>query len=190
MQVMNMLNTKYFILHNPQTGKPVAQMNPAAFGPCWLVKGIKYVANGKDEMKALDSTNLRDTAVVQIKFKATVGVDPIYDSTASIKLIENKNDLIQYEFKANTNQFAVLSEIYYSKGWDAYVDGKQAEIIKTNYALRGLSIPAGSHKIELKFEPKSYAIGDTINLISSLLIYLIVFGGLFMAWKKSRLASV
>ncbi len=186
MQVLNMLNTKYFIMQNPQTGAPVAQMNPGAFGPAWLVKGIKYVADGKEEMKALDSTDLRDTAVVQTKFKTFISNEPVYDSAAGIHLIENKNDIINYESRANSNQFAVFSEVYYSKGWNAFIDGKKAEIVKTNYALRGLTIPAGTHKIEFRFEPQSYKTGDTIAFIASLLAYLIVFGGLFMAWKKSR----
>ncbi|NCU04764.1 MAG: YfhO family protein [Chitinophagaceae bacterium] len=188
MQVLNMLNTKYVIVANPQTGQPVAQQNPGAFGPVWFVKGIKYVADGKEEMAALDSTNLRDTAVVQTKFKSSIPAAPVADSTASIQLIENKNDIINYESNAATNQFAVFSEIYYTAGWNAYIDGKQAQIVKTNYALRGLAIPAGKHKIELRFEPKSYKLGDTLLLISSLLVYLIVLGGLFMAWKTSKQA--
>lgn len=188
MQVLNMLNTKYVIVANPQTGQPVAQQNPGAFGPVWFVKGIKYVADGKEEMAALDSTNLRDTAVVQTKFKSLIPSAPIADSTASIQLIENKNDIINYESNATTNQFAVFSEIYYTAGWNAYIDEKPAQIVKTNYALRGLAVPAGKHKIELRFEPKSYKLGDTLALISSLLVYLIVLGGLFMAWKTSKQA--
>lgn len=188
MRVLNMLNTKYFILQNPQTGQPVAQINPEAYGPCWFVKGIKYVANGKEEMKALDSTDLKDTAVVQTKFKSFIPNAPVYDSAASIKLIENKNDIINYESQANSNQFAVLSEVYYPRGWSAYIDGKQTEIIKTNYALRGIAVPAGTHKIELRFEPASYKLGDTINFIAALLTYLIVLGGLFMAWKSTKQA--
>lgn len=188
LQVLNMLNTKYFIVQNPQNGQPAAQINPGNFGPCWLVKGIKYVENGKEEMKALDSTNLRDTAVVQVKFKSFIPNAPVYDSAASIQLIENKNDIINYESKAGSNQFAVFSEIYYTAGWNAFIDGKKAEIVKTNYALRGLAIPAGTHKIEFRFEPYSYKLGDQLDLIAAILTYLIVFGGLFMAWKTSKQA--
>ena len=188
MQVLNMLNTKYFIVQNPQNGQPVAQMNPENFGPCWLVKGIKYVENGKEEMRALDSTDLRDTAVVQVKFKSLIPNAPVYDSASSIKLIENKNDIINYESQANSNQFAVFSEVYYTAGWNAFIDGKKSEIVKTNYALRGLAIPAGTHKIEFRFEPYSYKLGDRLDLIAAILTYLIVFGGLFMAWKTSKQA--
>lgn len=185
MQVMNMLNTKYFILPNPQNGKPVAQFNPSAFGPCWLAKEVLFVADGKAEMTALDSVNLRDTAVVQSKFKSEITL-PVTDSTAIIRLIENKNDLIKYESLSSTPQFAVFSEIWYDRGWKAFVDGKQVPIIKTNYALRGLSLPAGNHKIEFRFEPEVYAIGNTLVLVCSLLTYLLVLGGIFMHIRSGK----
>ena len=92
MRVFNMLNTKYFIVQNPQTGKPVAQLNPEAYGNCWLVKGIKYVNNANEEMTALDSTDLKDTAVVEKVFQSQIKQSPVYDSTASIKLLQNLND--------------------------------------------------------------------------------------------------
>ena len=183
MQVLNMLNTKYFILPNPQTGKPVAQLNPGAFGPCWLVKGVQFVPDGKAEMRALDSVNLRDTAVVQVKFQKDIGL-PVPDSTATIRLLENKNDIIHYESKASTPQFAVFSEIWYDRGWKAFVDGKEVPIIKTNYALRGLSLPAGSHKVEFRFEPKAYETGNMLVLICSLLTYVVVLGGLFLHFRS------
>jgi Bacterial membrane protein YfhO len=186
MQVLNMLNTKYFIVQNPQNGQPIAQMNPGAFGPAWLVKYVHFVADGKEEMKALDSLNLRDSAIVQTKFKTAVGNQPGIDSAASINLIENKNDYILYESSSSANQFAVFSEVYYPRGWSAFIDGKKAEIIKTNYALRGLALTPGKHKIEFKFEPKAYIIGDKITMVSSILAYLILFGSLFMAWRSGN----
>jgi hypothetical protein len=189
MQVLNMLNTKYFIFQNPQTGKPIAQQNPEAFGPCWLVKGIKYVANGKEEMSALDSTNLRDTAVIQTRFKEKAGPQPVYDSSAFVKLVENRNDVIVYNTSAATNQFAVLSEIYYSAGWNAYIDGKKTDYVKTNYALRGIAVPAGNHKLEFKFEPQSYKTGNLLMLIGTILIFVCVVGGLFMEWKQQKKAA-
>ncbi|MEJ8818952.1 YfhO family protein [Lacibacter sp. H407] len=189
MQVLNMLNTKYFIVQNPQNGQRIAQMNPAAFGPVWFVKAIKYVADGREEMKALDSTNLRDTAVVQTKFKANIGSEPVADSTATIRLIENKNDYILYESSAAANQYAVFSEVYYPRGWKAFIDGKEVPIVKTNYALRGLPVPAGKHKIELKFEPRSYELGNSITMYASLLAFLLLFGSLFMEWRSSRKAD-
>lgn len=184
MQVLNMLNAKYVILRNPQTDDMVAQQNPEAFGPCWLVKGIKYVNNGKEEMNALDNTSLKDTAVVQVKFKSNIPANPVADSTARLNFIFNKNDSIRYNSLANAPQFAVFSEVYYDRGWKAYIDNKNAPIIKTNYALRGLFIPAGKHDIVFRFEPESYRTGNMISLICTILLYLIIGGSLYLYWKK------
>ena len=107
------------------------------------------------EMKALDSTNLKDTAVVEKIFKDRIAFFPQKDSTASIRLIENLNDQISYQFKSKTNQFAVFSEIYYDKGWNASIDGKPTPYCKVNYVLRGMAVPAGEHTIEFRFEPKT-----------------------------------
>ena len=172
MQVFNMLNTKYFIVQNPQTGKPVAQLNPDAFGNAWLVKGIKYVANANEEMQALDSTDLKDTAVVEKKYQSQIKQLPVPDSSAFIKLKQNLNDKIDYTYHSKTPQFAVLSEVYYPLGWDAYIDGQKADYVKTNYILRGMYVPAGDHQIEFRFEPKSFTTGRTITIIANIIVFL------------------
>ena len=184
MQVFNMLNTKYFIVQNPQTGKPVAQLNPSAFGNAWLVKGIKYVNNANEEMQALDSTDLKDTAVVDKKYQTLIKQAPVPDSTASITLKQNLNDKIDYTFKSSSPQFAVLSEVYYPLGWNAYIDGKKTDYVKTDYVLRGMYLPAGNHEIEFRFEPKSYSIGRTITIIANLLVMLALLFAIGLAIRK------
>lgn len=186
-QVLNMLNTRYLILPG-NNGQPYAQENPYAYGNCWLVKGIKFVNSPNNEMLALDSTNLRDTAVVNESFKGAIKQMPQYDSTASIKLKNRQNDSISYSFNAATPQFAVFSEIYYTGGWNAYIDGQKTDYVKVNYVLRGLAIPAGSHTIDFKFEPSSYYTGRTITIWSTLLIYLSVLLALAL-WFRNRRSS-
>jgi len=186
MQVFNMMNTKYFIIANPQNGQPMAQMNPGAFGPAWFVKGIHFVKDGKEEMKALDSINLKDTAIVQEKFRSLITEMPVPDSAAVISLVENRNDDIIYQSQSATPQFAVFSEIYYPAGWKAFIDGKETKIIKTNYALRGISVPTGRHSITFKFAPRSYKLGNTLVLWSSLIVYLILLAGAYLLWRKKR----
>lgn len=174
MKVFDMLNTKYFIVQDPQTGKPVAQLNPGAFGNCWLVKGIKYVDNADQEMAALDSTKLRDTAVVENKFKGQITSPPKYDSIGYIKLVQNLNDKIDYRFSSAAPEFAVFSEIYYPEGWNVYIDGDKANYVKTDYLLRGMYIPAGNHEIEWRFEPKSFIHGRWISIIANILVALLI----------------
>jgi hypothetical protein len=174
MQVFDMLNTKYFIVQDPQTGKPEARLNPGAFGNCWLVKGIKYVDNADQEMAALDSTDLRDTAVVENKFKGQITLAPQYDSIGYIKLVQNVNDKIDYRFSSAKPSFAVFSEVYYPEGWNVYIDGDKANYVKTDYVLRGMYIPAGNHEIEWRFEPKSFIHGRLISIIANILVALLI----------------
>ncbi len=186
MRVFNMLNTKYFIVQNPQTGKPVAQLNPGAFGNAWLVKGIKYVDNANEEMQSLDSTDLRDTAVVEKKYQGQIKQAPAPDSSAYIKLKQNLNDKIDYTYHSTSPQFAVLSEIYYPVGWNAFIDGQKADYVKTNYLLRGMDLPAGDHEIEFRFEPKSYSNGRTITIIANSLVFLSIIIAIIYYARKRR----
>ncbi len=184
MMVFNMLNTKYFIQRNPANGQSEANLNPGAFGPCWLVKNVHFVKDGNDEMKALDSINVRDTAIVQQKFEKLIPAQPQYDSAASIKMIEDLYEKISYRFSAKSSQFAVFSEVYYDKGWNVYVDGVKKDYCRVDYILRGMSLEAGDHTIEFRFEPASYKLGNTITIICSLAVYLLVIAAIVAEWRK------
>jgi hypothetical protein len=184
LQVFNMLNTKYFIMSNPQDRQPVAQQNPGALGPVWFVKTIKYVNNADEEMSALDTFEPEDTAVIDKREQPKVTFTPVFDSSATIQLVENLNDKITYTSKANSNQFAVFSEVYYPNGWKAFIDNKPVEIVKVNYVLRGLPVPAGNHTIEFRFEPRAYIIGDTVSLIIGIASILLLLAGAWWEWKQ------
>ena len=184
-QILNMLNTKYLIATNPQNGQQTLIPNPNAYGPCWLVKQVQLIKDPVEEIQAIGVTNLKDTAIVQQSFSADV-VQPQWDSTATITLSKFDNDAIEYSFHAATPQFAVLSEVYYPYGWNAYIDGRKVNYVKTNYVLRGISIPAGKHTVKFVFEPTSYKTGSTISFVGSFLVTIFVLGGLFMSWRKDR----
>ena len=184
MRVYDMLDTKYFIVQGQQG--PEVQQNPNAMGAAWFVKHVHYVPNAAAEMKSLDSLNLRDTAIVQDTFKAQIAAAPQFDSAASIKLTKYDNDILEYAISTKTPQFAVLSEIYYSRGWNAYADGKPVPIVKTDYVLRGVSIPANTQKLELKFEPESYKTGRMVTTVAGFAILLAVAIGLFMDVRKKK----
>jgi uncharacterized membrane protein YfhO len=111
------------------------------------------------------------------------GVQPKRDSTDFIKLNSYlPNDLV-YTSKTSSPQFAVFSEIYYKDGWDAFIDGKPTDYIRVNYILRAMAIPAGTHTIEFKFEPKEFAIGEKVSLASSLLL---IVGCVFLLFQQFR----
>jgi hypothetical protein len=186
MPVLNMLNTKYVITGDKQSGKNIAQTNPDALGPVWFVKGIQFVNTPAAAMKALDNLNPKDTAVVVEDNKSKIPFTPQPDSSASIRLLKNDNDYIEYQSNSATNQFAVFSEIYYDRGWTAFINGKEAPIVQTNYVLRGLAVPAGQHKITFEFKPASYYTSNKVAIIASVLIWLSLIAAIATYYSLKR----
>ena len=177
MGVLNMLNTKYFILPSKNKQQASAQINPNALGNAWFVKKYKIVADADSEIAALSNFKPATELIVDKRFKKQVeGFTYKNDSLANIKLIKyNPNDL-KYISNSKVDQLAVFSEIYYDKGWDAFIDGKLSPYFRANYVLRAMKVPAGKHTIEFKFEPKSYVIGNNISLASSSILILLLIG--------------
>lgn len=184
--VLNMLNTKYVIV--PAKDQSFAIPNPQANGNAWFVKNIKTVANADSEIVALYGLNTKRDAVIQQKNKEITPVASSYNTDGKITLQSYKPNYLVYETDSKDKGFAVFSEIYYPKGWDAYIDGRLTPHTCVNYVLRGMEIPSGKHKVEFKFEPKAYKTGNTIAMIGSILVLIAVGGGLFFATKKKELA--
>lgn len=188
--ILDMLNTKYLVQKSAVGQTTAYQQRATALGPVWFVKAIRYVKDAREEINALDNFNPADTAIVQQSFKSSIPFEPQFDSSATIRLIKNDNDVINYTSASATNQFAVFSEIYYASGWKAFIDGKEAPIVKVNYVLRGLAVPAGNHNIEFRFEPRGYYRGRMITSIFTILLLLVVAVGIFMEWRKTRQAGL
>ncbi|MDW8297430.1 MAG: hypothetical protein RMJ97_11170, partial [Raineya sp.] len=186
--VIDMLNVKYFIVPL-QGGKNVAIQNPDALGAAWVVREYKMVENADEELKALKNFNPRKTAVIR-KQAGTEKLQSIrWDSLAKVRLVKHSPNEMAYEFEANSPQMVVFSEIYYrmgESGWQAYLDDKPADYLKVNYALRGMIVPAGKHTIHFRFEPKVYHEGEKLALLSSILMILLLLGGIFYAWKLKK----
>jgi hypothetical protein len=180
--VLNMLNTKY-VINKGQQGE-VVQQNPGNLGACWFVKQIAFVKDDAAVMKALDNNNPADSAIVETSEKSKIAFMPVADSTAKIQLIKNDNDIITYTSRNNSNQFAVFSEIYYDRGWKAYIDNKEAPIVRTDYVLRGLAVPAGNHSIRFEFKPASFYNSEKIAIIASAIIWLLLGGTAFLIIRR------
>ncbi len=187
MHVLNMLNTKYFIVKDPQTGEPVPQLNPGACGAAWPVHEIRIVANADSEITALTDFDPLMTVIVDKRYENEIGgFKPGVDSSASIKMTAYAPNHLEYDYQAASEQLIVFSEIYYDKGWNAYIDGRQSPYFRANYVLRAMLVPPGHHKIEYKFEPAVYATGERVSLASSALLLLLFGAMLFMEFKKPQ----
>ncbi len=186
--VLQMLNTKYVITEG-QDKQPRAQRFPG-LGNAWFVKEIKWAKNADEEMAGLTNFDPKNTAVVDERYKKDVPDNAIgNDSAALIKLKEYTPNKVSYFYNANTSQVAVFSEIYYdgNKGWNSYLDGKLVLHFRADYVLRAMALPAGSHQIEFKFEPKSVVLGNKIAYAGSFLLFAFVLSTLgFAGYRKLK----
>jgi uncharacterized membrane protein YfhO len=164
-----MLNTKYIIL-DPSVQ---ALQNPYHYGNVWFANEVRFAQNADEEIQLLSDIN-KNSAIIREDNRRLVQESYDYDSLASIQLEIYRPNFLVYHSNTTKKQLAVFSEIYYNDGWKAYLDGKQVEIIKTNYLLRAIEVPEGIHKIEFKFEPESYYLGQKIGYIGSIIIILFV----------------
>ena len=162
-QVLNMLNTKYFIFPAGQQGQTVPIENPYTFGNAWFIDKIQYVNNANEEIDAIGQVDLQQTAIVDSKFKeALKGVNEGYkDSLSTIRLTSYEPNQLVYETSSPQDGIVVFSEIYYP-GWTATIDGKPADIARADYILRAMNVPAGKHTIEMRFDPQSLHITEGI----------------------------
>jgi len=187
MKILSLLNVKYFIV--PGEKQPMAQENPGAFGNAWFVNNIQWVDNSNQEIIALGDTDLKNMAVINNKFKAVVASNIAADTSGTIELTKNLPNELIYKFSANSDQLVVFSEMYYADGWRSYIDGNEVPNFRVDYILRGLNVPSGNHTITFKFEPQVVKTGSNIAFASSILLFLLVLGGLFYSFKNRNSAK-
>lgn len=184
MNVLNMMNVKYLI-GQIETGQVIHQSNPTANGNVWFVENVMLAKDTNEEIQLLDSLDSRNTAVINMEFKSRIPLEDIdRDTTATIKLVSHAPNHLVYETSSSSSQLAVFSEVYYPRGWNAYIDNNSADFFRTNYVLRAMVIPEGEHQVEFRFEPQVIKTGSKISLASSVVFIILLAGGLFINYRK------
>ena len=159
--VLDMLNTKYIISREGQVIK-----RESANGAAWFVKNIEIVEDAKQELASLAVVNLKETAVAQGDVPQTTT-----EGSGEISLVEYRPNRLVYNYTLTGGQgIAVFSEIYYDKGWQAYVDGKPYDSFRADYLLRAMILPEGTHTVEWRFRAPNWQLTSTVTLICSILI--------------------
>ncbi|MGB5395044.1 MAG: YfhO family protein [Lutimonas sp.] len=183
-EVLNMLNAKYFIFPD-QNSTPQVQINEDSNGNAWFVDKVKFVDTANEEIISLDSLKTKEIAVVRREFESLIRpLTSEIDSTATIELIAYAPNKLEYKTSSSKDRLAVFSEIYYQNGWNAYVDGELQPHFRANYVLRAMMIPAGNHTVLFQFEPEIIRTGSTISIISYLAFVLLSITGYFLFKKK------
>jgi len=178
--ILNMLNTRYVIF-----SKDFAPTNPYANGNAWFVEKIRFAQNADEEMMLLGEIDTKRELVVNKEFENKI-LTPVPDSAARIELLSYTPNSLIYRFSSPTDQVAVFSEIYYPKGWNAYINGERVNFFRANYLLRAMSLKAGDYDIEFRFEPTVISISYTIAIVASVLLVLLLAGVIFVEVKRSN----
>ncbi len=186
--VLDMLNTKYIITQDQQSGAYKMQRNETAAGNAWIVEGVQFVKNSDEEMKAISSFDPKTEAIVDIKYKNLIDTAKagLGGPTASIKLDSYHPDHMIYSYSAPRDVIAVFSEIYYDKGWKMLIDGVEKPYFRADYVLRAAQLEAGNHKLEFVFHPTSYYTGEKISLAGSILLMLGLGFAVYTDQKKIK----
>ncbi len=184
--VLNMFNTKYIIAQG-EDGTVFPYTNEEANGAAWFVEKLIPVDNANEEIKQLDSLDNKRIAIfsrTKDLLKKERRRSYQIDSLASIEIVEHQPNYLKYKSSNSNEGFAVFSEVYYGNGWKTFINGEKTQHMRVNYTLRGMPIPAGNHIIEFKFDPDVVKTGSKIALASSILLGLLLLGGLFYEFKK------
>ncbi len=181
--VINMLNTKYIIKPLP-SGRDSVYRNDSSLGPVWFVRTVRFEHSPQSVMNALTRLHPEDTAIAFDGDRQKISLDSNPDTMAVIELVKNDNDLITYLSESETKQFAVFSEIFYDRGWRAWVDNREEPIIRTNYVLRGLSLPPGRHVIRFVFRPTSFYLGRQVQMMATIILILMLVGALIVSSEE------
>ena len=182
--VLNMLNTKYFILPL-QGGQTVPVENPYTYGNAWLVDKITYVDNANQELDMMGKIDLRHEAVADAKFKAQLGEAVAQDTLSVVRIKSYEPNQVSYEVESDKGGVIVFSEIYYP-GWTAMVDGVEQELGRVDYVLRALQVKPGKHEVVLSFFPKTITRTETIAYVALAILLLLVIGIAVQGWRKAK----
>ena len=184
--VLNMLNTKYFILPL-QDGKTVPVENPYAYGNAWFVNDVKFVDNANQELDAVGKLNLRYEAVADAKYRELLKpvAEAETDSASLVTMTAYEPNRLAYDVKSAKGGVVVFSEIFYP-GWTATVDGQEVQLGRVDYVLRALTVSPGQHKVELSFFPKSLDVTESVAYASLGLLLLLIILAVFLTFKRGR----
>lgn len=177
--VLDMLNTRYLIVAGGD-GQPRAERRTTANGAAWIVDSVVFAASAQDEIDLLGGIDTKTTAVVR-QGARTGPLGP-----GEIALQEYRPNYLRYEYTAPEGGLAVFSEIYYDKGWRAFIDGEEAPYLRADYVLRAMQLPAGTHTVEWRFRAPAWTAVEGVTLAASILILLGTVAAAAYCFRKKK----
>ena len=175
LKIVSMLNGKYVIVQDDD-GRATPMRNPGALGNAWYVQSLTLADSPEEECRALGNVDLASTVIVGDDYKQYVADFTPAPMGSHIELTSYAPNALTYRTDSPSDGTVVFSEVFYPYGWNAYIDGKPAEIFRANYLLRAMNIPAGQHDIRMEFRPDSVESGDRIGTFFARIMYVFILG--------------
>ena len=197
----NMINTKYYIFNIDGNGiidfktqnnkKPGVLKNPYALGNAWTVSDVRWVSNSDEEILFLNNSLFDPSkiAVIDNKYKHLIG-EVLNSGKSKVELVKYKANQLDYKINSKNDELIVFSEIFYDKGWKAYVDGVETPHVRLNYILRGLKVKSGKHEIIFKYDLPIYNAASLISFSSSLIVLILFLILVFFKLKKIQFPEI
>lgn len=186
---LDMLNCRYVFSMSEDRKSEEIYERPTALGHAWFVNQVNLVKDAKTAIVVLNKFNVKREALVE----TTEKVQPrkgqfMTDSLDVIKQTYYSFDTIKYRSESKADGLAVFSEIYYNEkngSWKAWIDGKETPVLRANYILRALEVPAGKHDILFAYVPASRAATLTTEVATSSALLLLAVAAIALgAFRK------
>ena len=160
-----MLNTKYMLVPGAEQPLPFA----GGLGPAWFVDDVAWVGSAEEEIAGIAGLKPAAQAVVHTEFQETLGrVSAPGASEVALEAYHPEGS--SYKVNSQSGGLLVLSEVHYPVGWKATVDGEEVPLVRVNYILSGLKVPAGAHDVQLTFKPEGWGTAKMLSRAGSLLL--------------------
>ncbi len=185
--LLDLLNVKYvltdkaielegltWLLDGPGTSK--LYENHHSLPRAFLVKQFQVLNSEQEFAKAFHELTFDPRTTILLEEAPTRFLELKEEPTvanveSAVRMLTYENNRMVLEVDTPEAAFLFMSEAYYP-GWQAYVDGKQEEIVRANYVFRAIPLAPGVHRVEVVFEPLSFKIGLSLSLLTVFLLLL------------------
>jgi len=185
--VLRLLGVKYVISDKPDSslgqivfrGSQLVIRNNNALPRAFFINSYR-VASNLTILESLRDGTFNPAKTVYFETDPHIRIDPP-DSSAKVEFTDYKLQSMTMQAHATGDNFLVLSEVYYPKGWEASIDGNPARIYQSDYLVRGVLVPKGDHTIKFDFHPDTYYVGREVSLLANVALLV----GLFVVARYS-----
>lgn len=126
----------------------------------FLVNQVQRARDLKEALELMRSPGFEPGRSAVIESNIPVNLQA--SATGTVKEVRYSNREFALNVEASGDMFLVTSEAYFP-GWRAWIDERLAEVVLTNAAFRGLRVPAGQHRIRMRFSPRILIYGAALS---------------------------